>query len=219
MKNRSLIIAFVLSVVLMFVSVTGYFMTRSDSSTKNPVGTLPPNAVKSIVADAVPTPAPISTPAPVATKKYTNAAFGFSLQLPKDYWYEEQTEDWGVGPVFSLDVQHPGLKPASESHPNGTTTMTKYGNLMFVNICDRSLNRGKCLVDGKIDGMAFDRQSASELGGRSAQKFDDKAYVVVTDKYEYEIVLNPSLSGSLTTDEMKAMKQSFEDVVKTILFE
>ncbi|MEI7749676.1 MAG: hypothetical protein WCJ25_01590 [Candidatus Moraniibacteriota bacterium] len=152
------------------------------------------------------------------SKHYENAKYGFSLDMPKDFWFEENTDNWDVGPVFSVDVEHPALKPDSKDHPDGTTTMSKYGILLSVSVCDRSLNRGKCPVNGKIDGMDFKRQSEVSIGGLTAQKFDDKAYVVLGKKYDYEIILNPSLADSLSVADLKGVSRLFEDIVKTVRF-
>ncbi|MEI6650687.1 MAG: hypothetical protein WCL23_04635 [Candidatus Moraniibacteriota bacterium] len=234
MKDRILIIICAVSGVVMIGSIVGYFMTKgsavakpSTSVTKPVSGsgqtrtdtkpTIPetPVSVKPTTETAAPTqPAQPLQP----TKHYDNAKYGFSFDIPKDAWFEENTDAWDVGPVFSVDVEHPKLKPESKDHPTGTTTMSKFGTLFSVSVCDRSLNRGKCLVNGKIDGLDFKQQSATTIGGLSAQKFDDRAYVVEGRRFDYEIILNPSLSNSLTPSDLRDMKQMFEDIVKTIRF-
>jgi hypothetical protein len=234
MKNKTLIIICVVASTILVLSAVGYFMNRKSVPSKaNGSSTIPvenpTNGKKPDVTSASPTnpvvaPVPVPAPAPLSltagnAKRYANAKYGFSLLMPKDFWYEENGEDWGVGPVFTLALEHSKLKPEVLSHPNGTTTLSKYGQLMFVSVCDRSLKRGKCLVDGKIDGMDFKQQTTAILGGLPAQKFDDQAYTVVTDSYEYEITLNPALADALSTDELNDVKRAFENVVKTIWFD
>lgn len=228
MKNKTLLIIFAVASTILVLSVTGYFMNRKSAPSEAGASSdgqieKPANGKK---ADATPT-APVD-PAPMPprlsladgnAKRYENAEYGFSLLMPKDYWYEEvDGTTWDVGPVFSIAIERPGLVSEEIGRSDGTTVTSKFGVLMSVSVCDRSLDRGKCLVDGKIDGLDFKRQMPATIGGRAANKFDDRAYTVVTDKYEYSIRLNPTLSDSLGEADMKVMEQSFENVVKTMWF-
>ncbi|NTW90220.1 MAG: hypothetical protein HGB37_04925 [Candidatus Moranbacteria bacterium] len=228
MKNKTLLIIFVVALTILALSVAGYFMNRKSAPSKtgvSPVGQTE-NPVSGKKADSTAT-APVN-PTPTTpglsladgnAKRYESAKYGFSLLMPKDYWYEEADgTTWDVGPVFSVAIERPGLASEEIGRSDGTTATSKFGILMSVSVCDRSLNRGKCLVDGKIDGLTFDRQTSVTIGGHAAQKFDDRAYTVVTDKYEYAIALNPALSDSLNEADMKVMEQAFENVVKTIWF-
>jgi hypothetical protein len=228
MKNKTLVIIFSVASTILVLSVAGYFMNRKSVPSKAGVTSVgqTENPANGKSLDTIPT-APVDS-APAApglsladgnAKRYESAKYGFSLLMPKDYWYEEvDGTTWDVGPVFTIDIERPGLASEQVGKSDGTMAMSKFGILLSISVCDRSLDRGKCLVDGKIDGLDFKRQMPSTIGGRSANKFDDRAYTVVTDKYEYSILLNPALSDSLGEADMKVMEQAFENVVKTIWF-
>jgi len=147
-----------------------------------------------------------------APKRYENAKYGFSLDIPKDFWFEENANLWPIGPIFALEIEHPKLKPEEVGHPDGTTTMTKYGQLVDVFVCDH-LKRS-CVSNGRPNGLMSDHQTTAVVGGLPAEKFDDKAYFVVTKQYEYTFQLHPSSQiDSLSTSDRAEMKQAFEDIV------
>ncbi len=229
MKNRTLVIIFASASVVLVLSVAGYFMSRSSVTKKSGASFVDrtdertggkPDSVPTVPADsATSTPASGLSLADGNAKLYEHPQYGFSLLMPKDYWYEETDMTMrDVGPVFSIAIERPGLPSEEISRNDGKAAMSKFGILMSVSVCDRSLNRGKCLVDGRIDGMDFERQTSVMVGGHVAQKFDDCAYVIVTDAYEYEVTLNPGLSDSLSAADMEGAISAFEDVVKTVRF-
>lgn len=225
MKNRTLLIVFVIAFVVLALSVTGYLLTRKSVSPSgksvNSVKT--ESASDPIQGNATKATPPAATPSSltaVETKRYANAKYGFSFLMPKDYWYEEADgTTWDVGPVFIIAIERPGLAPEEIGQSDGTTAMSKYGILMSVSVCDRSLDRGKCLVDGRIDGLTFSSERKAVLGGRDAMAFDDLAYTVVTDKYEYAITLDPPLRDTIGPSDLESMKRAFEGIVQTIRFE
>ncbi|NTW29970.1 MAG: hypothetical protein HGA33_01685 [Candidatus Moranbacteria bacterium] len=229
MKNRTLIIMFASASVVLVLSVVGYLMNRSSVTKKSGASFVDrseertsgkPDAVSTAPSDSAKT--QITSGLSLAdgnAKLYENSKYGFSLLMPKDYWYEETDMTMrDIGPVFSIAIERPGLPSEEMAWNDGKTAMSKYGILMSISICDRRLSRGKCLVDGKIDGMDFERQVSTTVGGHTAQKFDDRAYAVVTDIYEYEITLNPRLSDFLSVADMEGAVSAFEDVVKTVRF-
>lgn len=158
--------------------------------------------------------------APVAsseTKRYENGKYGFAIDIPRDFWYEENEHEYpGEGPessatlTFSLGIQNPALEPEPIATFDGTTHTPKYGTFFTVGVHDKS---------GGIappNGLDYAKTTPVTVGGLSGTRYDDRSYSLLGKSFVYSIDRYVSENGVTETPEMKKV---FEDIVKTFKFE
>ncbi|MEI7750054.1 MAG: PsbP-related protein [Candidatus Moraniibacteriota bacterium] len=150
-------------------------------------------------------------------KLYENAKYGFSLDLPPTYWYDEVSDPGAPAAMeFTLVVEDPRLRIITPIiSKDNSIRLPKYGQLFSVIVRDISRINPNDPIIGLNDTESKLKSSAT-IGGVVGSRYSDCAYIVRNGKYEYEFLLESGdNSGATHTPEMK---QAFEDIVKTVRF-
>ncbi|HWQ60266.1 MAG TPA: hypothetical protein VN420_03920 [Candidatus Fimivivens sp.] len=220
MEKKNIAIA-VLSALLIILGAAIVYLVFNGKGKETPsipkggvasVSPVPANAdVSARVADSQ------STVAPSATKRYENRKYGFSFDMPGNYWYEEGENKYhgeGPGPtatlLYNVEVDDPRLTPEPIGTFDGTTHTPKFGTLLWIGVHDKS---------GGIvppNGLDYAKAIPVTVGGLSGTRYDDTSYSLLGKNFVYSIDLYSSETGATETPEMK---KAFEDIVKTFKFE
>jgi hypothetical protein len=215
-KKKLAIMAFSVLIV-----VSGGIVTFSVFSGKGTMQTAVPEESQRR-ALPVPTSADASVtvaagPQASETKRYENKRYGFSFDIPGDYWYEEGENEYrGEGPgstatlLYAVEVEDPRLTPEPISTLDGTTHTPKFGTLFTIEVHDKA--------EGIVppNGMDYAVATQVQIGGLSGMRYDDRAYSLQGKNFVYSIGLYASETDATEAPEMK---KAFEDIVKTMQFE
>lgn len=216
MEKKNVAIAVLSALLIVLGGVVVYLVFNGKSATA-------PSVPEESQRHALPAPTdtdastPVATPQASATKHYENKQYGFSFDVPGNYWYEgSENKFHGEGPgptatlLYDIEVDDPRLTPEPIATLDGTTHTPKYGTLLRIGVHDKS---------GGIappNGMDYAKATPVTVGGLSGTRYDDVSYSLLGKNFVYSIDRYPSETGATETPEMK---KAFEDVVNTLKFE